>query len=116
MATAFPTLAYISRVDKETILPEVQVYTSRSGKEVRTGVSQGSRYRYKILVAALTTSERAALLSFVGTIGGRLGLVTYTDPDTGGSVTCRLDSDISYTMLCSGWWIPNSPIELVTVL
>lgn len=117
MATAFPTLTGKSIAIKKAVIPgEVRVQTTLAGKEVRTAYQVSLRYRYTIPLVLLRTTERAAVITFLSTIQGKRGLVTFSDPDTGTSMTCRLDMDeVEYQRIVSGLW-GDAEIRLITVL
>ena len=91
MSTAFPTLSCAGLVERTSILPEPKIFTGDSGKEVRVRTCFTPRYRYEIPIPYLTSSERTTLASFLAAIAGADELITYTDPYTSASVTCRLE-------------------------
>jgi hypothetical protein len=105
MSTAFPSLTCAGLVERTEILPEPKVFTGDSGKEVRTRTCFSPRYRYEIPVSYLTSAERTTLANFLTAIAGADETITYTDPYTSGSVTCRLeDYNLVKKQLASDIW------------
>jgi hypothetical protein len=94
-------------VTREGPIYNVDVDEAESGIEVRTVWGTSPRYRYQVEIVLMNTTEVGTLDTLVKNNYGEGGNFTITDPIVGGTVTVRMEGNLSLAQYegFSTWWM-----------
>ncbi len=108
MSGALPTFAgFQPTVTREGPIYHVEIDEAESGAEVRTVYGTSPKYRYRMEIILQGATEVASLDTLVQDNYGEGGNFTITDPVVGGTVTVRMEGNLSLTQYerISTWWL-----------
>ncbi len=95
-----------------TVTREGPIYTvvvdqAESGMEVRTVYGTSPRYRYQMEIILQGSTEVGTMDTLIRNNYGEGGNFTITDPVVGGTVTVRMEGNLSLTEHggISTWWL-----------
>ena len=115
MAPTYPTIDLTGLPIRVSYLdPPTKVQTSLTGKETRIAYGTQTRRVFEIPLELLSVSERTSFRTFIQDCSAGESF-SITDPESGSSVTVRLDDPGALTRLYSTGW-GSGIVRLVQVI